>query len=180
MVSRPAKALPQPRSLSGGGKAEVVLSWETFSSGVKEALPLMKRHYAEAFDFTDKFPFNPQWEHYYELERQGALHVLSFRRKPDRLLVGYISIIVLPLLHTRDCLRARGDSFYILPAFRGGAGLSSPFLQAIREVERRMKELGVQRLEWVPKRKDGGHVDSGPVFRRLGYREVEYVFAKLL
>lgn len=41
-----------------------------------------------------------------------------------------------------------------------------------------MKELGVHRLEWVPKKKQG--LDAGPIFRRLGYREVEYVFAKLL
>lgn len=41
-----------------------------------------------------------------------------------------------------------------------------------------MKELGVHRLEWVPKK--GQHTDTGLLFRRLGYEEVEYVFAKLL
>ena len=138
----------------------------------------MKKHYEEVYDFIDRFPFNPQWSYYFAIERAGYFYVLALR--DEGFLVGYIGLILSPMLHTQTCLRARGDSFYLRPEWRGSVGLSSIFLRAIKECERRMRELGVHRIEWVPKRRGGQHVDSGPVFKRLGYVEVEYVFAKLL
>lgn len=140
---------------------------------------MFRRHYYEVYDYTDLFPFDPQWECYLAMERCGGLHCLAIRA--NGVLIGYCSLQVAPMLHTQGCLRARGDSFYIEPAWRGaGSGLGSLFLRAIRACERRMRELGCRRIEWVPKRKNGQHVDAGPIFKKLGYQEVEYVFAKVL
>ena len=172
------RKLLQPLGPFQEGAPEFTLTWESFKEGAWEALPLMRQHYEEVFDFTDRFPFNPQWNYLYALEREGFFHVLAIRDRGT--LIGYIGVVLSPMLHTCDCLRARGDSFYIAPPWRGPIGLSSLFLRAIKECERKMKELGVHRMEWVPKRKSDQHVDSGPVFKRLGYIETEYVFSKLL
>lgn len=158
---------------------ELTLTWEKLSEGVDEALPLFRKHYYEAFDFTDRFPFNPQWEYYFALERAGCLHCLAMRAAGT--LIGYVSISIHPMLHTMGCIRARGDSFYIEPAWRGtGKGLGSLFLRSIKASEAHMRELGCHRMEWVPKRANGQHTDAGPIFKRLGYIEVEYSYAKLL
>jgi hypothetical protein len=167
-------ALHQPPAVSDPARLKyervpenVTYTWESFKDGCLEALPLMRKHHEEVYDFKDICPFDPLWEEYFALERAGMLHILAVRYKG--VLVGYTGIVVGPMLHSRNCLRARGDSFYLDPVFRTGRTGTRMFVEA----EVRMKKLGVKRIEWVIKKT----LDTYPLlkrwFERRGYIENE-------
>lgn len=154
--------------------SEVVLTWERFADGVKEAFPLMRAHFREVQNFQDVFGFDPEWDYYYQLEAQGFLHILAARE--DGKLVGYVGMIISPMLHTRTCIRARTDSFYVAPSHRG-KGLWG---RMWTEVERRMRDqLGVHRLEFVPKCRYG-KILGEEMFTDRGYELIEATFAKII
>lgn len=152
----------------------ITYTWESFADGCLEALPLMRKHHEEVYDFKDTCPFDPLWEEYFNLERAGMLHILAIRC--SGVLIGYMGLIVGPMLHSRRCLRARGDSYYLDPVFRRGRTGLRMFITA----EERMKKLGVQRIEFVPKKTLDTYSLLIKWFERRGYMENETCVTKIL
>ncbi len=149
-------------------------TWESFAAGCVEALPLMRKHHAEVYDFKDTCPFDPLWEEYFNLERAGMLHILAVRH--GGVLVGYMGLILGPMLHSRHCIRARGDSYYLDPLFRRGRTGLRMFIEA----EIRMKKLGAMRIEFVPKKTLDSYELLVKWFLKRGYLENETCVAKIL
>jgi GNAT superfamily N-acetyltransferase len=151
---------------------EVVFAWEPFSGVIREARPLLERHWQEIALNKERVPLDPDWDTYFELERVGALHVLAARA--DGLLVGYASVIVRPLLHYRSTLGAETDIFWLAPEYREGwTGV-----RLFREVLRGMKRLGVKRTDITPKlhyEEDRGGVSK--ILTALGGRPIETRFS---
>jgi GNAT superfamily N-acetyltransferase len=123
----------------------VTYAWESFHDGCMEALPIMRRHFEEVQNWRAEHPFDPQWPYYFQCENAGLYHVLVARDNGK--MIGYCGIFATPMLHTQRCIRARTDSYYVDPAYRGQGVATAMF----REVERKARELGVHRLEIIPK-----------------------------
>ena len=134
-------------------------------------MPLLQRHWREIALFQDKVPLDPNFEAYYDYERNNQLAVLVARSKG--MMVGYDAYIVGPMLHYRSTLGAKNDIFWLDPAFRGGWD----GVRMFKEAERGLKRLGVKVVFHGPKL----HFENGRVvelLKRLGHVPIETVTAK--
>ena len=142
---------------------------ESFVKIMSELPPLFLRHYEEVQE--DKtFPLEPSWVGYTAMEVQGQLHVLTVRAESK--LVGYLFAITVPHLHYASKGISLTDMFYILPEYRtfwSGVTL-------FRKGEEMVREVGVHKSFIVTKR----HLPISIILKRLGYKFVELIHAKVL
>ena len=148
---------------------------EPFSAVIREATPLLERHWKEIALFQDKIPFSPQFDLYYAWERLGRLEIITARS--NGILVGYIGQILGPGVHCSQTLWSLSDLIWLDPAYREGwTGV-----KLIREMEKRLRERGVKVFELQPKlhfEKDRGGLQK--ILKYLDFEEVATVHVKLL
>lgn len=99
-----------------------------------EILPLIQAHWHEIGAYGEDVPLDPDWQNYAVLEVSGLLHVATAR--VDGKLVGYCVTLVAPHLHYKSTVFAINDLIYVLPEYRGRAGLKL-VLHVLREMRQR-------------------------------------------
>lgn len=129
-----------------------------------------KRHHQEVALDHETVPLDIDLDFYHQQARDGFLHLVTVR--DDGLLIGYHLSFVKPHVRYKSTLHAFTDVFYLAPAYR--RGLTG--YRLFQYVERTWKERGVKKAV-------GGcklHIDLLALYSRLGWREVERVFTKVL
>ena len=144
-----------------------VEAWDDIKDEVK---PLLQRHWEEVALDRDTIPLAVDWDSYDVLAAQGVLHLLIARK--DGVMIGYYWAIVRTHLHYVETLFAFTDILFIEKQHRRGMVGVNLF----REMERTLKELGVQKIFAATKTK----LDLGPIFKRLGYTVHEVVYSKMI
>lgn len=138
---------------------------------------LLLAHWEEVATDRDVIPFAPDWERYRMMERNGMFRILAMRHNGR--LIGYNGFFIAPNLHYSTSLQAINDVIYVDPTYRGAG------VRLIREAEKRLMELGVQKIHYHVKiavniGRDGRPATVGDLLARMGYVHVEQMFAKLL
>lgn len=148
----------------------VVFQVEHFRNVQPELVDIVAVHWREIALDRAAVPLDPDWERYYELADAGKLSVVTARERGR--LVGYHIAVVSPHLHYRGTLHGVTDVYFILPEFRKGF----TGIRLMKVVDEELKRLGVVKRITGTKR----HLDMGRLFERLGYRETERVYTKIL
>ena len=132
---------------------------------------LLEQHYDELTLHKEHVKLNVDWERYRALEKAGKL--LAIFAKVGGELVGYSVFILGTNMHYRDLKTANNDVLFLAKPYRNGTTLG---LRLIRESEKRLLELGVNKVIWHIKKSR----DFGPVLARMGYIEEEVLMGKIL
>lgn len=134
----------------------------------EEIKPLIVGHWEEIALDRSSIALDPDWDEYDAMAARGELHLLTARN--DGELVGYYVGIVKPHLHYKSSLTAYNDIIYIKPQYRQGM----TGVRLFKEVERTLKERGVQRMYMNTKE----HLNFGVILERLGYKKAETIYTK--
>jgi L-amino acid N-acyltransferase YncA len=143
---------------------------ESMRSIHQEMQPLLHDHWNEIALDHHEVPLDPDWHRYFELDDKGSLSVLAARSEGE--LVGYHIAVISPHLHYKGTLHGITDVYYLKPGFRQGF----TGIKMFKAVNEEMKRRGVVKLITGTKL----HHDMGRIFERLGYRETERVFTKIV
>ena len=148
----------------------VTFQVERFRDFYEELKPLVHEHWLEIALDHDAVPLDPDWERYIGLDSIDALSTVTAR--DEGVLVGYHIAVISSHLHYRGTLHGITDVYFLKKSHRAG----TTGLRMIKAADAEMTRLG------VVKRITGAklHLDMGPLFKRLGYRETERVFTKVL
>lgn len=134
-----------------------------------ELWPLLEAHWQEIGLWRD-IPPDPDTGAYESLEQAGMLRVFTVRA--DGWLVGYAAYVVRTHLHYRTSRQAVQDVIYLKPEHRRGR----LGLRLIQHADRELAREGVQAVFQHVKT---AH-DFGPLLKRIGYQQVENVYARRL
>lgn len=137
----------------------------------KTIYPIWKRHWDEIGTDKDKIPLDPDWQKYDDLADGGALHILGARDERGYL-VGYVFSLIGPHLHYRSTKCAFFDLYWLEPEYRKGMN----GVRLFREAEKSLKACGVRKLFGQTK----VYKDMSLIFQRLGWKQAEIVFTKVL
>jgi len=143
---------------------------ETFDQVIDEIKPLLEDHWEEIALNKEVIKLNPNYEMYEKLCHAGVMRIVTAR--DDGKLIGYCICIIAYNLHYKDSLTATNDIFFISKDYRKGSTGVKLFIKN----EEILKSYGVQRLIMNTK----VHQDVGAIFERLGYKQTERVFGKLI
>jgi len=143
---------------------------ETYSQVIDEIKPLLEDHWEEIALNKEVIKLNPNYEMYEKLCNSGVMRIVTAR--DDGKLIGYCICIIAYNLHYKDSLTATNDIFFISKDYRKGSTGVKLFIKN----EEILKSYGVQRLIMNTK----VHQDVGAIFERLGYKQTERVFGKLI
>ena len=143
---------------------------ETFDQVIDEIKPLLEDHWEEIALNKEVIKLNPNYEMYEKLCNSGVMKIITARN--DGKLIGYCICIIAYNLHYKDSLTATNDIFFISKDYRKGSTGVKLFIKN----EEILKSYGVQRLIMNTK----VHQDVGAIFERLGYKQTERVFGKLI
>lgn len=143
---------------------------ELISHLFDEAMPLVKKHYAETM-VMDEESLNPSRSLYCDLESRGVTRCYTMRDDHRGfLLAGYCSLFVVPHMHYMKSW-ALQDLIYVEPDYRGFFARSF-----IRWIDDLLKKEGVDCIS------RGVHVkkDYSRTLVGLGYNKLETIFLKVL
>ena len=143
---------------------------EPWSQCWRELSALWDAHWQEVATHKDSIKLKVDMEAYAFMEARGMLHVVVARSAGK--VVGYHLSFVRPHFHYADSLTGYVDVYFLEEAFRKGA----TGIKMFRFVEKSLRARGVQRIFTATKISH----DKSALFERLGYKEVEKVFSKLL
>ncbi len=145
---------------------------ETFQSFVDGAINgAIQDHWHEISPLKDPPPFDPDTDVYFAAEENGALLVMVLRC--DDAFAGWFLGFITPALHHRGLLTCTGDTFFVLPEFRGNLLAGRRLLRAV-EAELRLR--GVRRwFVGTTLRKD-----IGRLFESQHFTPVETYYSKRL
>jgi GNAT superfamily N-acetyltransferase len=143
---------------------------ESYDNVIGEIKPLLDLHYEEIANNKDVIKLNPDYAMYKKLCDAGVMRIITAR--DDSKLIGYCICLIKYHLHYKDSLTALNDIFYISKDYRKGLIGVKLFIKT----EEILKKYGVQRVIMNTKM----HHDVGAIFDRLGYKETERVFTKII
>jgi GNAT superfamily N-acetyltransferase len=143
---------------------------ETYEQVIDEIKPLLENHYEEIALDKDVIKLNPDYDMYKKLCNSKSMRIITAR--DDGKLVGYLIALIKYHLHYKDSLTAIDDIFYVDKSYRKGLTGVKLFIKT----EEILKKYGVQRVVLNTKL----HHDVGAIFDRLGYKETERVFTKII
>lgn len=138
--------------------------------GLKELLPLARRHYEEIGAGFGSFDLDAG--PYLFAERSGLLIYATFRTE-DGKLAGYLTGFILPHRAVRLALTFVVDAVYVLPEFQGRRGGVRLVKLACAEAKRR----GARSAFVSVKRR---HPELGGILRILGFEEEEVAWMRRL
>lgn len=150
-------------------RREITFQAEPFDRAYADAVELLQLHYAEIAPYQDLFKINCNVAFYRQLEKNGALHVVTARH--DDRLVGYFIFIAARHPHYTDVMVANEDMKFLHPDYRGGTGF-----KMISFAEAHARALGCKVIFQRSKAKSG----HGPMYRRMGYELMDEIYAKRL
>jgi hypothetical protein len=141
---------------------------ESLAQFIPDALPLMRKHYAEVAHYQD-IEFEPDWDKYLALEAAGSFRAFT-ARDFDGSLIGYACFFVHSNLHYKSSLQAVQDVIYIDPTVRGFGR------QFIDWCDSMLAGLGVQVVYHHVKCAK----DFSPALVKLGYEKIEHIYGRRL
>lgn len=139
----------------------------TAQAEMEELLPL---HWEEVARDREIIKLDPDWASYHALEAAGQLFLMVCRI--DGKMAGYHLAFVRPHLHYKNSLSAITDVFFLHPDYRNSGIGKGLFLAS----EKNLKARGVQKIFLGCKIA----LDLTPLFEKIGYQKIEYVFAKVI
>lgn len=143
---------------------------EVFTDIIDEIKDLIPLHWDEVACNKDVIKLDPDWEQYKLLVALGKIHMVTVR--DDKKLVGYFITVITNDLHYRTVVTATTDIFFLLKEYRKGfAGY-----KLFKILEDTLKCKGVTKIHTGCK----VSLDISPMLYRLGYKEIEKTFSKLL
>jgi hypothetical protein len=138
---------------------------------IKDELQLLLvDHYEELTLNKHQVKLNPDWDRYFELERQGKLHLFTLRDQTE--LVGYSVFFLDTHIHYKDLMVATNDIIYLKKSDR--LGISG--IRLIKYSEQQMKLLGADKITWHVKLSQ----DFRPILHRMGYMDEDIIVGKIL
>lgn len=137
---------------------------EAVADVIEEIKPLLREHWREIAHFKD-VPLNPDYLAY--LAAGERCRVYTVREKG--VLVGY-AVFFIGSLHYQHPT-ATQDILFILPQHRGRTG--------IRFIDFCDAQLKAEGIDIVYQHVKVAH-DFGPLLRRLGYEEIDHIYARRL
>jgi GNAT superfamily N-acetyltransferase len=143
---------------------------EFLSQVEEECQELIRLHWEEIALNKAKIRLNPDWESYYEAEKQGKFKVFTARLSGT--LVGYFAVFIGSNPHYKDHLFAANDVIYLHKDFRKGM----TGVKLIKFAEACLKQDGVSVLSINTKT----HQPFDPILSRLGFNLIERVYSKYL
>jgi hypothetical protein len=136
---------------------------------------MVMNHWNEVGTFRDVLFFNPDYERYVNLEKNGMLHVLTARS--GKRLVGYMTAMLTP--HPRDKKAKLGYimDMYCVPHFRK--------MHLGLKMQKSMDaHLTVQGANIIQMSERASHSEKpgrrGGYLERYGYKKIETVYAKVV
>lgn len=140
----------------------------------RDGEPLFKDHWLEVAIDQDCIPMGMHWPAYQQLEDAGQLHIMTVR--DTGALIGYHTSMVRPHLHYYTSMSAFVDLYYLRPVYRRGwIGY-----RLFTEAEQSLKAWGVQKIFTGNKLHLETTMDLQRLFARLGYRESDRLWTKVL
>lgn len=141
--------------------------WKSCLSEMERLWPL---HWQEVAADKDVIPLEPNYQMYDMIDQTGQLHVVTARC--DGNLIGYHVSIVRPHLHYKSSLSSFTDMYFVHPDHRKGM----VGVKLFKEAEKSLKQRGVQKMFTGTKLS----LDMGRIFERLGWRETERLYTKVI
>lgn len=159
----------------------------------REMQPLLRRQWEEIALDRETIPYDPDWEHYAEIDRNLRFHITTARdidrgslaagRSADRAhrseakdirgpIVGWYACVVSPHPHYKTTLFSFLDLFYVLPEYRKG----TTGLMLFERTEEFMRQRGVKQMIAISK----CHMPIDPLFERLAWRKTGTTYTKVL
>jgi len=135
---------------------------------IEELAPLTELSWLEANCSPDT-EYDPDWERYTELNELGILRLFTARDSVGEL-IGYLTFIVGPTLHSRNCVQALHDSFYILRNHRR----NGTAMGLIKYAENEFKNDGISMMIMTVML----HKDYSYTLTHLGFTKTEMTFIK--
>lgn len=136
---------------------------------IEEMWPLLEVHYKTIAHFKD-IPLIPDFDAYRTAEKNGGLRIFTARK--DGLIYGYSVFFVRRNVHYSTSLQAVQDVLFMDEHFR--RGLSG--YRFIRWCDDQLRQEGIQVVYHHVKIDH----DFSPVLQRMGYQEIERIWAKRL
>ena len=112
---------------------------ESFEQTLPEFSYLLPQHWEELALQKDKVPLSPQFDIYFERERNNHLIFVTARDEGE--IVGYFIGFIAQGLHYSTCKTCHLDIFYIRKDYRKGR----MGIRLFKFVEEELKKRGVQR-----------------------------------
>lgn len=147
----------------------VSIQEEKWKGYFQEALPLWKEHYAEVGPDADRFPFEPDTHLYQVLEEQGALSILTMRKKGK--MIGYFVGAVLPYAYSKSHLVLHEHLLFIQKKHRCLAYAN----ELMRRVDALALARGVKKILFSFQERKG----QENFFYRNGYHPEAKIYGKL-
>lgn len=142
---------------------------------VSEMVPLWKEHYQELAHFTD-IALDPDMEVYFKVSAAGSLRIYTARQvdyvSGVSILVGYNIFVVTNHPHYKTFKQANQDIVYLDQKMR--KGLSG--YRFMKWCDIQLKNESVQ----VVYQHARARRSFGPLLERMGYRLMDFVYAKRL
>lgn len=142
---------------------------ESISEIQEEIFPLFQSAWDEVDFLADHTPLDPDWDTVFRLEEAGMFRTYTMRSE-DGKLVGYVCVLVQPLLHARGYYNASVDNAFVYPEQRGN------FKEFLNIIEEDLKEQKVNSFTFNLKNWD----KKGEFFEKIGYTHIENVYIKVM
>lgn len=144
----------------------MVFNQERVHQVIEEIKPLLFKHWEEIAHYKD-IPLDPDFKQYQVLEDVGALRIFTARTEEGQL-IGYAIFFIRKNIHYQSSLQAVQDVLFIDPAWRGTG------VKFIIWCDQRLAEMGVEVVYHHVKKVH----NFGPLLERLGYEEVDLIYAR--
>jgi hypothetical protein len=138
-----------------------------------ENLPKFKAlsvdHYDE-IEVLKEFPLDLDFDTYESIYRSGKLVFVTAKDGDE--LIGYIVFFVTPHIHSKNCLTAHEDIYFLKPEYRKGHN----GIKLFKFAQEHLKSIGVDLILYCTK----VEFDNSSLFKYLGCKPIDKVFTKLL
>lgn len=158
------------RKLLGQELPETTYQWEPYGVVYKQMAPFLAAHWRENEPHPDASPFDPDFDLYFNLERDGRLGIFTARR--GEIILGFNSFFISTTFARRSVITAVADILYLRPAERGG----STAYRLIRSAEAGLLKRKAMFARYTP---SSAH-DIGPMLVRAGYAKKGGDYEKVL
>lgn len=139
---------------------------ERLSACMPAAAELHEAHWAETEGYREQDGFCPDYEQFYQLERNQQFVYFTVRDEEQRL-VGHLGFVIHKSRHTSQ-IEAVEDFFYLKPEARKGMTASGLLRAAVAW----LRECGIKNIGMSSKL---GH-EIDPLLRRAGFVKVAYLY----